>query len=109
MKLISEPTRLTILHLVWARECCAGEIAGQFKTTFGAVSQHVGALFRAGLLSRRRDGKRLYYRANRAALGPFAAALEAMWSERLTALRTLAEAAERESGPPRRPTSLSDA
>lgn len=92
LHLLAEPTRMRILQLVWDQERSAGEIARQFRTTFGAVSQHLGRLRRAGLLRQRRDGRRLFYQADRAALGPLAAALEQMWTQQLTVLKALAEA-----------------
>lgn len=95
MALIADPTRLEILRLVWAAERPAGEIAACFKTTFGAVSQHLRRLLDGGLVTRRRDGRRQLYRANPEAIGALAPALEAMWAERLTTLKTLAEAEQR--------------
>jgi DNA-binding transcriptional ArsR family regulator len=95
LRLVAEPTRLEILRLVWSQERSAGEIAGHFPVTFGAVSQHLGQLLGAGLLRRRRDGHHLYYTANREALGPLATALQAMWTERLDTLKSLAEQEQR--------------
>ncbi|MCA9243838.1 MAG: winged helix-turn-helix transcriptional regulator [Phycisphaerales bacterium] len=92
MSLIADPTRLEILRLVWTGERAAGDIAGRFKTTFGAVSQHLRRLLDSGVVTRRRDGRHQFYRANREAIGPLAAALEAMWAEKLATLKTLAEA-----------------
>src|SRR5262245_61986662 len=91
MQLLAEPRRMEILRLVWDQERAAGEIAAQFKVTFGAVSQHLGSLWRGGLIRRRRQGKQIFYLADKEALGPMAAALEAMWSERLSTLKDLAE------------------
>jgi len=102
LQLLSEPNRVEILRLVWREELSAGDIARQFRITFGGVSQHIGALWRAGLLVRRRAGKRLYYVADREALGPLALALEAMWTSRLGGLKTLAEAEERKTNARRR-------
>jgi len=91
LELIAQPRKRQILQLVWRRELSAGEIAAKFDVSFSAVSQHVGVLKEAGLLAERRDGKRRLYRAERERLGPFAAALEAMWAERLGVLKALAE------------------
>jgi DNA-binding transcriptional ArsR family regulator len=90
--LLAQPARVEILRLVWSKERSAGDIASQFHTTFGAVSQHIGSLWRAGFLRRRRQGKQLFYVADRAAIGPLAAALEAMWRDQLGVLKTMAEA-----------------
>jgi DNA-binding transcriptional ArsR family regulator len=96
LQVIAEPRRREILRLVWRRERAAGDIARAFDVTFGAVSQHLGLLHRAGLVRVRRDGRRRLYRADRRALGPLAEHLEAMWRGRLGQLKRLAEAEERE-------------
>jgi DNA-binding transcriptional ArsR family regulator len=88
---IAEPNRREILRLVWTRERAAGDIAARLPVTFGAVSQHLRVLREAGLVVVRRDGKQRFYRAKVEALGPLAAALEAMWAEALGSLKRLAE------------------
>jgi DNA-binding transcriptional ArsR family regulator len=95
LQVVSEPRRREILRLVWDRELSAGEIAGQFDVTFGAVSQHLGILRDAGFVRARRDGNRRLYRADREGLGPLAQALEAMWTETLD---RLAETVESDRG-----------
>jgi DNA-binding transcriptional ArsR family regulator len=94
MRVIAEPRRQQILRLVWDTERSAGEIAGNFDVTFGAVSQHLGVLRRAGLVSVRKDGTRRLYLANRHALGPLAGWLESMWAGQLDHLAALAEQAD---------------
>jgi DNA-binding transcriptional ArsR family regulator len=105
LQVIGDPTRREILRLVWERELAAGEIAGRFPVTFGAVSQHLGVLRTSGFVTVRPDGNRRYYRAERRALGPLARLLEAMWS---SGLDRLAEAVEADPTPPppksRKPT-----
>lgn len=98
-QVISEPRRRDILRLVWDRERSAGEIAAELPVTFGAVSQHLGVLRTAGFVTVRRAGNHRFYRADRAALGPLARALEAMWS---TSLDRLAAAVEADRDPPPR-------
>lgn len=98
--LIADPKRLAILELVWDAERTAGDIAGRFDITFGAVSQHLRRLSDAGMVAVRRDGRRRWYRARRETLGPFAEALEAMWRGRLAKLKQLAEAEEQAGGSP---------
>ena len=98
LQVVSEPRRRAILRLVWDRELSAGDIAGRFDLTFGAVSQHLGVLREAGFVRVRRDGNRRLYVADRERLGPLATTLEAMWDETLD---RLAEAAE--SDPATRP------
>jgi DNA-binding transcriptional ArsR family regulator len=97
---VSEPRRREILRLIWDAERPATEIAAHFDVTFGAVSQHLGVLQQAGLVSVRRDGTRRFYRADRSALRPFAHMLKAMWAAELDTLAVLAEEAEQEGTPP---------
>jgi DNA-binding transcriptional ArsR family regulator len=90
---VAAPRRREILRLVWDHERAAGEIHRAIGSiSFGAVSQHLSTLRRSGLVSVRRDGQRRLYRARTERLGPLRAYLEAMWAERLDALRDLAEA-----------------
>jgi len=85
LQVVAEPNRRRILGLVWDRELSASEIADQFDSTFGAVSQHLTMLRDAQLVSVRKQGNRRFYRANREAL-------EAMWRETLRGLaRTIEE------------------
>ena len=89
------PRRRAVLRLIWERELCAGDIHRAMpEVTFGAVSQHLGVLRRAGLVDCRRDGRRRFYRARRHALGDLATWLEGMWARSLDQLTELAEATE---------------
>jgi DNA-binding transcriptional ArsR family regulator len=88
---ISSPRRREILRLVWDRELTAGDIAARFEVTWPAVSQNLRVLRDAGLLTERREANRRFYRADRAALGSFRAALEEMWSRDLHRLRRVVE------------------
>jgi DNA-binding transcriptional ArsR family regulator len=100
VRVVSEPRRREILRLIWDAERPASEIAAHFDVTFGAVSQHLGVLQEAGLVSVRRDGTRRFYRANRSALRPFASMLRSMWAAELDTLALLAEEAEKEDSQP---------
>jgi DNA-binding transcriptional ArsR family regulator len=93
VQIVTEPRRREILSLVWERELSAGEIAGHFDRTFGAVSQHLAILREAGFVTVRTEGNRRYYLADREGLGPLRGVLEAMWS---TTLDRLADAVEGE-------------
>ena len=84
---ISNPRRREILRLVWDEELSAGEIASRFDVTWPAVSQSLGVLRRAGLVTERRESTRRFYRADRARLGPLRLALEQMWAEDLSNLQ----------------------
>ena len=87
LEAIANPRRREILRLVWDKELSAGEIASRFDVTWPAVSQSLGVLRRAGLVTERRESTRRFYRAEPARLGPLRLALEQMWAEDLSSLQ----------------------
>jgi len=96
---LAAPRRREILSLVRRCERSAGEIHRALGgVTFGAVSQHLGVLEGAGLVSVRREGRSRIYRARPEGLGPLRQWLEAMWDDALWSLKRLAEAEERQRG-----------
>jgi DNA-binding transcriptional ArsR family regulator len=99
LTLLAAPTRRHILRLVWHQELCAGAIAAQCDVTFGAVSQHLKLLREGGLVSQRRDGKFLFYAAQKGALGPLAKSLETMWADALGRLKQRVEAEQQTQRP----------
>jgi DNA-binding transcriptional ArsR family regulator len=103
LPVIASPRRREILRLIWREERPAGAIhAAMPDVTFGAVSLHLGALARAGLVEIRADRQRRLYRARREAFGDAAPLLEAMWRDALWRLKIQAEMAEARRGPRRR-------
>ena len=95
LQAIAEPRRRRMLQLVWDRELSAGEIAGQFDVTFGAVSQHLSVLRDMDLVSVRQEGNHRFYRARKESLGPLRKVLEDMWSDSLDQLAKTIETDER--------------
>ena len=95
LKAIAAPHRRTILRLVADTELSAGEIAANFDLTRPAVSQHLGVLKEAGLVSERRNGTRRLYRARPEGLVELSTFLDEFWGERLEALKREAEREER--------------
>lgn len=95
LALVAEPRRAEILRLLWDGERSAGDIAGRLPVTFGAVSQHLSVLLRAGLVRVRAEGRRRIYTADRDALAPLAPYLERLWGDKLAQLKRLAEAEQR--------------
>ena len=92
---LGAPRRREILQLVQGRERSAGEIHRALGgLTFGAVSQHLGILERAGLVTVRQEGRRRLYSARPEGLLPLRAWLEPMWDEALVRLQREAEAEE---------------
>ena len=95
LKALAEPRRREILRLVWSRELPATDIAEQFsEVTRSAISQHLGVLKAAGLVSERRDGTRRLYRADRDEMTNLRRFLDDYWTSGLERLRDVAEAAE---------------
>jgi DNA-binding transcriptional ArsR family regulator len=100
LRAVGTPRRREILRLLWDRERTAGEVHRALgDVTFGAVSQHLRILERAGALRQRRDGRRRLYVARREGVGPLAAWLEALWDDALYLLKLHAELEEARRGP----------
>jgi DNA-binding transcriptional ArsR family regulator len=96
LKAIAAPNRRRMLRLVWDAELTAGEIASHFELTRPAVSQHLGVLKEAGLVSERREGTRRLYRASPQGFVELKAFLDEFWGDRLETLKREAEREERE-------------
>ena len=79
LQVLAEPRRRQILALIWEQELPAATIAGQFEVTFGAISQHLQILRRAGFVTVRKEGNRRLYSVDQDVLEPFKEALELMW------------------------------
>ncbi len=95
LRAIAEPRRREILRLVRQRELTSGQIAGHFKITRPAISQHLGVLESAGLVSVRRQGTRRWYRARPEGLAEVRDFLSEFWEESLARLAEAAEAEDR--------------
>jgi DNA-binding transcriptional ArsR family regulator len=92
---LAAPRRREILALVRDRELAAGEIAANFDVTRSAISQHVGVLKQAGLVTERREGTRRLFRARPEGLADLRSFLDEFWSDRLDVLTREAESEER--------------
>jgi DNA-binding transcriptional ArsR family regulator len=96
LKALAEPRRREIVRLVWSRELPATSIAGHFgDVTRSAISQHLGILKAAGLVSERRDGTRRLYRARQDEMRKLRDQLDHYWTTGLERLRDVSEAAQR--------------
>jgi DNA-binding transcriptional ArsR family regulator len=95
LKALVEPRRRAILCLVKDGELSAGEIAREFDVTRPAISQHLGVLKEAGLVSERRDGTRRLYHARPEGLRELQKFLEEFWEDGLQRLKAAAEWEER--------------
>ncbi len=91
LRAIAEPTRREILRLVQDSELPAGQIASRFDVTRPAISQHLRVLSDAGLVTVRRDGTRLFYRARPEGLEELRQYLDSFWAQGLQRLKQAAE------------------
>ncbi|MEO6928729.1 MAG: metalloregulator ArsR/SmtB family transcription factor [Casimicrobiaceae bacterium] len=62
--LLSEPTRLKILHTICGEERSVSQIVAASGCTQTNVSRHLALLHRAGVVVRRRAGSAVYYRVD---------------------------------------------
>jgi len=60
---LSEPTRLRIMHSICETEKTVSQIVDEIGATQTNVSRHLGLMHRAGVLARRKEGNQVYYRA----------------------------------------------
>ena len=60
---LGDPSRLRIFWLLCHTEECVADIAAYVHMSSPAVSHHLRILKSAGLLTSRREGKEMYYRA----------------------------------------------
>ena len=59
---LGEPTRLKILHVICHGEKCVTDIIQMTGLAQANVSRHLGLMYQAGMLSRRREGTLVHYR-----------------------------------------------
>jgi DNA-binding transcriptional ArsR family regulator len=100
LRALADPHRRQILRLVQHAELPAGQIAASFTLTQQAVSQHIGVLRQAGLLTERREGTRRLYALNHQALEPVRELLSEFWPDALRRLKKAVETAH--PRPPKR-------
>lgn len=62
--LLGTALRLRLMNLLCEREMNVGELSAALACGQPSVSQNLGLLYRAGLLSRQRRGAQTYYRVN---------------------------------------------
>jgi DNA-binding transcriptional ArsR family regulator len=87
---LSDPTRRAVFERLSGREMSVNELKAGFLVSQPAISQHLGALKAAGLVSERREGRRIYYRSDPRGLAPLASWIErhrALWPVRIEKLK----------------------
>ena len=60
-KVMSDPTRLTIINALMLSEMCVCDIAALMEMTQPAISHHLKTLRQSQLIKYRREGKSVYY------------------------------------------------
>lgn len=99
LKALADPTRRAIFErLITAQESTVSELTRRAGVSQPAVSQHLAALRRAGLVVERRAGREVHYRADAAGLRPitdWVARQESFWRRGLDRLQTLLEEMDR--------------
>jgi DNA-binding transcriptional ArsR family regulator len=104
---LSDPTRRAIVGRLAAGSTTVGELAAPFSISAPAVSKHMKVLERAGLVSRRIEGRRHHCTLEPAALGAardWLAFYRDFWEARLDELESLLETDVEGPGDPPGPT-----
>jgi|ERR1019366_2218767 DNA-binding transcriptional ArsR family regulator len=93
MRTLADPTRRAVFErIVEAGEITAGALAQNATVSQPAISQHLRALRETKLVSERREGKHVHYRADPRGLAPIVDWLSfygAFWRERFAELEKL--------------------
>ncbi|MGH8326920.1 MAG: ArsR/SmtB family transcription factor [Steroidobacteraceae bacterium] len=87
---LADPTRRAVFERLCEREMNVAEITAGFPVSQPAISQHLAALRRAGLVTERREGRRAFYRSDPQGLEPLTGWLQRyrqFWPERLQKLK----------------------
>jgi DNA-binding transcriptional ArsR family regulator len=91
LRALAEPRRREILTLLAQDEVPVGRLAEEFDVTRSAVSQHLRVLEDAGLVTRRTEGTRNFYRSRPEGLAGLRAYLDETWAASLDTARRLVE------------------
>ena len=59
---LSEPTRLRIMHAICETEKSVSQIVEEIRSTQTNASRHLSLMYRSGVLARRKEGSQVYYR-----------------------------------------------
>ena len=89
---LADPSRRAIFESLTGGEAAVKDLTARFPISQPAVSQHLATLRDAGLVNRRRDGRRVLYRVEPEGLRPLVdwiAHYRAFWTERVERLERL--------------------
>ncbi|MGD8191431.1 ArsR/SmtB family transcription factor [Brevibacillus ginsengisoli] len=65
LKALGDPTRLKMIALLNARDCCVCELVPIFNISQPAISRHMSRLKAEGLVNEQRKGQWVFYSLNR--------------------------------------------
>ena len=103
----AEPTRRRILQLLARGPEYAGDIAGHFHVTRPAISQHLGVLADAGLVTAEQQGRQRLYRIEPSGIARLQAEIATFWTRELDELvrdaATIAGARRTDTAPEEKP------
>jgi DNA-binding transcriptional ArsR family regulator len=91
---IAEPRRREILSYLAPKERPVGDIVKSLRLEQPSVSKHLRVLKDVGLVHERRDGRRIFYRANAQAIRPlyeWTSTFERYWANQLNRVKERAE------------------
>ena len=91
---LADPSRRAIFESLARGEAAVKELTARFDISQPAVSQHLAALKRAGLVDARRAGRSVYYRVQPRGIEPLVdwiSHYRAFWTERVDRLEQLLE------------------
>ena len=94
---LADKSRRALFESLTRGEAAVKDLTARFAISQPAVSQHLAALKAAGLVNRRRDGRRVYYRVDPRGMKPlidWIAHYRAFWTEHVDRLGRLLEKME---------------
>jgi len=89
---LADPTRRAVFEQLAGGEKTVGDLKAGFAISQPAVSQHLAALRKAGLVAERREGRNVFYRVVPEGLAPLANWMEryrSFWPDRVERLKTV--------------------
>lgn len=91
---LADHSRRAIFESLARGEAAVKDLTARFDISQPAISQHLALLKEAGLVTARRDGRRVYYRMEPRGMQPlinWIAQYRAFWTERVERLEQLLE------------------
>ena len=91
---LADPSRRAIFESLTRGETAVTDLTSRFRISQPAVSQHLATLKEAGLVNRRREGRRIFYRVEPRGIKPlidWIAHYRVFWTEHIDRLEQLLE------------------